>query len=119
LLGVLWRLLAREPDPISFSNYLQIKNGTTKDVVYELLGRSYPDRRLLIPITGTAPPNGSFHMELPPFPQFLSGYWENWIGDEGTLVVVFNSNDLVIGKAFTEREVERSLLERVIRWLGL
>lgn len=86
--------------PASLLNYASVTKGMTKDQVTKVLGFPSDDKRFLIPLVGTQFPP-PYEFEKPAEKNWLlKSTWSNWIGPNGTLIVLFDANGQVAGKAF-------------------
>jgi hypothetical protein len=67
---------------------------------------------------GTGPPPPEYKAELPEFTEILDGSWKNWIRSECTLVVIFDRDERVIGKALIFHGEEGWMMATIRRVLG-
>ncbi len=91
-------------NPVHYSAYRNVIKGMKKSDVIKLLGRPSENKDFLIPWIGTVPPPKHV-VEMPTdFGEILRGKWSNWIALDCKIVVVFDSDNKVIAKAYLEEE---------------
>jgi len=97
------------------SAYEQITKGMTRQRILALLGPPSEKSDVSIPIMGSVPPPPGFDCDISDLQALFTARPSNWVSMDCTLVVFFDEDGKVVGKAYLPSSEEERWYVRLIR----